>query len=102
MLSLLVHPEIGAHETQATIHPDQSEAKDDIELVMLLLLFPKRWDYSRLSGSGLYAELRMKCRAPSHTRQTLDHRPGLQHLLIFLKNCEMMFLTKPLYGNAWI
>lgn len=63
MLLLLVHPEIGAHEAQAALHPDPSEAKDDIELV-ILLLFPRHWDSVCLPGSGLYAELRTKRRAP--------------------------------------
>lgn len=47
-LSLLVRPETGADRAQAALRLDASEAKDDIERVILLLLFPKCWVYSSL------------------------------------------------------
>lgn len=63
-LSLLVRPATGAHEAQAALHLDTPEAKDGIELVVFLLLFPEHWDYSCLPVSGLYVVLRSEPRAP--------------------------------------
>lgn len=82
----------GAHEAQVALHLDS--VKDDVELWIILLPFVKLWDYSCMPMSGLYAGLRVKPRTPYTLDKCLTTGQISQCLLLFLKNCKKMLLTK--------